>query len=151
MLGLVMGPMIRRSTRHVNEGRVDAMLSSYAQDAVSVFPGNHSWGGEYRGRDKIEGFLRRCVAAGLQFEIEDVVVSGLPWNARVCIRLANKAVGPDGSVVYSNRALIYARTSWGKIKFQETYEDTQRVVALDEYEASRASTLDAQSNAVEAA
>ena len=137
MLGLVMGPMIRRSARLVNEGKIDAMLGSYARDAVSVFPGDHSWSGEYRGRERIEGFLRRCVGAGLQFEVEDVVVSGLPWNARVCIRLTNKVVAPDGSVVYSNRALIYARTSWGKIRFQETYEDTQRVVALDEYEAAQ--------------
>lgn len=137
MLGWIVGLIIRRAVRRVNEGDAGAMLSSYSRDAVLVFPGDHSWAGEYRGRDRIGVFLRRCVESGLQFEIEDVMVSGWPWSAKVCIRLTDRAVAPDGAAFYANRAMIFARTSWGKIVFHEAYEDTQKVVMLDEYMASR--------------
>ncbi|MEX0682868.1 MAG: nuclear transport factor 2 family protein [Dehalococcoidia bacterium] len=133
MIGWIAGLLIRHSVRRLNEGDVSPMLSSYAKDAVLVFPGDHSWGGEYKGIEKIEGFLRRCVAAGLKFEIQEVMVSGWPWSAKMCIRLTDSATAADGTVVYSNRALIYAQTAWGKIRYQEDYEDTQKVAAFDEY------------------
>ena len=136
MFGWLVGVMIRRGVRRVNAGDVGPMLSSYASDAVDVFPGDNSWGGEYRGKDRIGAFLRRCVSAGIKFEIEDIVVSGWPWSAKVCIRLTDSATAPDGTVIYSNRALIYAKIAWGKIRFQETYEDTQKVAEFDQYLAT---------------
>ena len=136
MFGWIVGAMIRRSVRRMNAGDVGPMLGSYSSNAVLVFPGDHSWGGEYRGKDRIGEFLRRCVSAGLKFEIEDIVVSGWPWSAKVCIRLTDSVVAPDGTVIYSNRAVIFAKSAWGKIYFQEDYEDTQKVVGLDEYEAA---------------
>ena len=54
MFGWIVGLMIRRGVRRINAGDVGPMLSSYADDAVDVFPGDHSWGGVYRGKDRIE-------------------------------------------------------------------------------------------------
>lgn len=136
MFGWIVGRMIRRGVRRMNAGDVGSMLSSYSSNAVTVFPGDHSWGGEYHGKERIEGFLRRCVSSGLKFQIEDIIVSGWPWSAKVCMRMTDSVVAPDGTVIYSNRALIFAKIAWGKIHFQETYEDTQKVVGLDEYEAA---------------
>jgi ketosteroid isomerase-like protein len=136
MFGWIVSLMIRRAVRRMNAGDVASMLSSYSTGALLVFPGNHSWGGEYRGKDRIEEFLRRCVSVGIKFEVEDIVVSGWPWSAKVCIRLSDRAVAPDGTEIYSNRALIFAKTAWGTIQFQEDYEDTQKVVGLDEYLAA---------------
>lgn len=141
MFGWLVGLMIRRGVRRMNNGDVGPMLNSYADDAVDVFPGDHSWGGVYRGKDRIEEFLRRCVSAGIKFEIEDIVVSGWPWSAKVCIRLTDSVTGPDGTLIYSNRALIFAKTAWGKIHFQETYEDTQKVAEFDEYSATHELTI----------
>jgi ketosteroid isomerase-like protein len=112
------------------------MLSSYSRNAVLVFPGDNSWSGEYRGRDRIEEFFRRLVLAGIQFEVQEVVVSGWPWNAKIWVRLTDKVTVADGSVVYENRAVIYAKTAWGKIRYHEAYEDTQRSVEFDEYLAT---------------
>jgi hypothetical protein len=54
------------------------------------------------------------------------------------MRFTNEARDPDsGVVVYSNRGVIFARAAWGKITYQEDYEDTQRVVEFDEYLAAR--------------
>lgn len=144
MFGWIVGQMIRRAVRHLNAGDIGPMLSSYSRDAVLIFPGAHSWGGEYRGKSRIEEFLRRCVLAGLKFDVQGIVVSGWPWGANVCVRLTNQAVGQDGEVVYENRAIIYAEMAWGKIRYQEDYEDTQKVVAFDDYlETHRAPQPDA--------
>ncbi len=56
------------------------------------------------------------------------------------LRFTNEARDASGNVVYSNRGAIFARAEWGKIKYQEDYEDTQRVVAFDEYLASHETT-----------
>ena len=137
MYGWIVRLMIARGVRRLNAGDIGPLLSGYSKEAVLVFPGDHSWGGEYKGRDRIEEFLRRCVRVGLKFQIEDVVVSGWPWNAKVCIRLADSVCETDGRVVYANRAVIFAKTAWGKIYFQEDYEDTQRVVEFDKYIAAQ--------------
>jgi len=53
------------------------------------------------------------------------------------LRFANEARDASGNIVYANCGVIFARAAWGKIKFQEDYEDTQKVVAFDEYLSSR--------------
>jgi hypothetical protein len=44
-------------------------------------------------------------------------------------------------LIYSNRALIFAKTAWAKIHFQETYEDTQKVAQFDECSATHELTV----------
>ena len=60
--------------------------------------------------------------------VEDVLVNGPPWNLRAAARVHHWIPGPDGDDVYSNRAVLVVRTVWGKIRSQEDYEDTERVV-----------------------
>jgi len=136
MFGWIVGVMLRRSIRHVNEGDIGPMLSGYAQDAVSVFPGESSWGGEHRGRDAIEAFLRRFARVGLQFEAHEIIVSGWPWSATICVLFSDHARAQDGTVVYKNRGVIYAKTRWGKIVLQETFEDVNKLAAFDEWLAA---------------
>lgn len=133
MYGWILRSMIRRDVRKMREGDVRPLLSRYADDAVLVFPGVHSWGREYHGKTEIEQFLRRFLAAGLEAETHEILVQGPPWRTHVCIRLTDHADGPDGHVVYENRAVIFATIRWAKIVAEEVYEDTQKVVALDAY------------------
>jgi len=39
--------------------------------------------------------------------------------------------GADGTDIYTNRAVLFVNTRWGKIIAQEDYEDTERVAAYD--------------------
>ena len=133
MLSWLGGMVLRRAIRRVNAGDIGPMLSSYAQDAVSVFPGENSWGGEHRGRDAIETFLRRFVRVGIQFEAREIVVSGWPWSATIWVRFSDHVKAPDGTVVYENRGVIRAKTRWGKIVLQETFEDTEKLAEFDKY------------------
>jgi len=135
--GWIVALMIRRAVRRVNAGDIGPMLGSFAEDAVLVFPGAHSWGGEYRSKGEIEKFLRRFVEVGLSLEPQEILVQGWPWKTTVMLRFTNEAHDANGKVVYANSGAIFARAAWGKIKYQEDYEDTQKVVAFDEYLASR--------------
>ena len=133
MFGWLVNVMLRRSIGRVNAGDIGPMLSGYAKNAVSVFPGDSSWGGEHRGRDAIEQFLQRFVRVGIQFEAHEIVVSGWPWSATICVLFSDHAKAPDGTVVYENHGVIYARMRWGKIVYQETFEDVNKIAAFDEY------------------
>ena len=138
--GWIVAMMIRRGVRRINAGDIGPMLSSFADDATLVFPGDHSWGGEYKGKGAIRGFLERFVEARIQLEPHEILVEGWPWKTTVMLRFGNEARDANGNVVYANRGAIFAQAAWGKIKHQEDYEDTQKVVAFDEYLASQQQT-----------
>jgi ketosteroid isomerase-like protein len=90
-------------------------------------------GGTYEGREAIAGFLRRFVSDGIVGEIEDVLVNGPPWRTRVCAVMTARATAADATVVYDNRAALYAIARWGRIVHQEDFEDTHKSVAFADY------------------
>ena len=122
---------IRRNVAALRAGDPVPLLAGYADDAVLVFPGESSWGGEHRGKAAIGEFLRRFLDAGLVGETHDILVNGLPWNTRIAVLFTDAATDGDGNVVYENRAVLYGRIRWGKIVYQEDFEDTQKVEAFD--------------------
>ena len=133
MYGSMAHSMVRRAVEGINAGQVEPALRNYADDATLVFPGDHSWQAEYRGKDEIEMFLERVVKVGLKFEVHDVLVKGPPWNMTACVRFSNRVTSPEGEVVYANRGVLFLRGAWGKIRHEEVYEDTQKVAEFDEY------------------
>ena len=124
---------IRRNIETLGRGDPEPLLRGYAEDAVLVFPGASSWGGEHRGRAAIERFLRRFIAAGLSGAAEDILVNGPPWNTRIAVVFADHAHDDAGNEVYSNRAVLYGRIRWGRITRQEDFEDTHKVEAFDRW------------------
>jgi ketosteroid isomerase-like protein len=128
--------MLRHNVERLREGDIGPFLGVYADDARLVFPGRNSWGREYSGKAEIEQFLRRFLGAGLKAETHEVLVHGPPWNTTISVRLTDEARAPDGTVVYENRAIVFAKVAWGKIVFEEVYEDTQKVAKFDEYLAT---------------
>jgi ketosteroid isomerase-like protein len=133
MFGWLAAVILRRSIRRINAGDIGPMLAGYANDAVLVFPGDNSWGGEHRGRDAIKAFLERFARVGVQFQAQEIMVSGWPWNATLCVVFRDHAKDADGNIVYENHGVIYGRTRWGKIVFQEDFEDTTKVAAFDRW------------------
>ena len=136
--------MIRKNIRLLNEGRYEPTLAMFADDATLTFPGDNTWSRMFRepgkgrvaaptheGRAEVEAFLERYVGFGIEMTIEDILVNGPPWNMRVAIRVRHGIVGLDGIDVYANRAVLFATLSWGKLRSQEDYEDTERVAAFD--------------------
>jgi len=137
MYSWIAGLVVRRTVRQINDGNVRALMRNYSDDSTVVFPGDHSWGGTFRGRDEIERFFRRVVEARLKFAAGEVVAKGPPWRLTVCCQLFDRAAAPDGTVVYSNRVMELIETAWGKIQYQELYLDTQKVAEFDRYLAAQ--------------
>jgi ketosteroid isomerase-like protein len=123
--------ILRRNAAALMAGDPEPLLRMYAPDATMVFPGVHSWGRTYNGRDEIEAFLRRFHAAGLRGELGAIFVQGPPWATRIAIEFDDHARDAHGTKIYENRALIVLRTRWGRVVHEELFEDTQKVAAFD--------------------
>jgi len=139
MYKTVLRAMIRRNVRALQAGNTAPLLAGYADDAVLIFPGQSSWGGEYRGRAAIAEFLQRFVDTGLVGEVSDIALSGPPWRITACVIFTDHATDDAGQIIYQNRAVLLARIVWGKIVYQEDFEDTQKVEAFDAFLAGEQS------------
>jgi ketosteroid isomerase-like protein len=132
--------MLHRTLRRLREGDFEPLFSTYAGDIRFVFPGHNSWAGEFRGREEVEQWVRRVYQVGLRLEPHEILVMGPPWDTTVCLRFTDRCTAPDGTIVYTNRGMVFGKIAWGKITYYEIHEDTEKVVALDEYVASHEPT-----------
>ena len=138
--------MIRRNIRALNAGDHRPVLAMFADDLEFSFPGDNTWATEFRplargrrahvthrGRAEMERFLQRYVAAGIQMEVEDILVNGPPWNLRAAVRCVvwSGGTSPGAADRYTNRAVLVVTSSWGRLRTQEDYEDTERAAAFD--------------------
>lgn len=130
--------MIRRNVRALASGDPRPLLAGYADNAVLVFPGRSSRSGEHRGKAAIEEFLRGYLRDGVVGQAHEILVNGPPWRTIVCVRFTTQAKAPSGETVYSNRAILFARIRWGKIAYQEDFEDTHKIDDFEAYLNERA-------------
>lgn len=134
--------MLRRNVKALMAGDPGPLLALYHPDAVLTFPGDHSWGRTYRGREEIAAFLRRFLDAGLRGELRSILIDGPPWATRIAVEFDDHAHDPrTGERIYDNRAIIVLRTRLGRVVREEVYEDTQKVAAFDERLAATATTV----------
>jgi ketosteroid isomerase-like protein len=124
--------LLRRNVAALMDGDPAPLTKMYAKDATLEFPGEHSWGPVYRGREDIAGFLQRFLAAGLRGDLGAIFVGGPPWATRIAVEFDDHAHAADGTRIYDNRAVIVLRTRWGRVVRERVYEDTQKVARLDE-------------------
>ena len=78
--------VISRNLRALNQGDIRPTLRMDAPDVHFRFPGTSSWATDVVGRDKVEEWLKRMVATGLQHEAHDVIASGPPWRMTIVLR-----------------------------------------------------------------
>jgi ketosteroid isomerase-like protein len=124
--------MLHRNASAFLAGDPGPLLKMYAEDAVLEFPGESSWGPEYRGRAEIEGFLRRFLASGLTGTIGHVWISGPPWATRIAAEFDDWANDTGGTRIYENRSVIVLQTRFGRVIRERVYEDAQKVATFDE-------------------
>lgn len=135
---------IRHSISRLNKGDPSLLLRLASTDAELAFPGDNSWAAmhrpvvkgrrrhvTHRGVDECRTFAERFVNEGVQFEIEDILVNGPPWNLRIALRVQDFIARPAGEDVYNNRAVAFLELRWGRLVRWEDYEDTERVAAWD--------------------
>lgn len=137
--------LMRYSIRKLNSGDYSLLLRMAHPDFELAFPGQNSWAtmfrqqdcgrdrhATHRGIDEATAFAERFVDEGVQFQIEDILVNGPPWNTRIGVRLHSFVGDTDGGAdTYNNRALLFLEVKWGRLVRWEDYEDTERVAAWD--------------------
>lgn len=137
--------MLRYSIKRLNRGDYSLMLKMASPDFELAFPGGSTLatmfrpqqrGRErhvtHRGIDEAVAFAERFVADGVQFEIEDILINGGPWNTRIALRVRGFVPGEQGGPdAYNNRAVLFLELRWGRLLRWEDYEDTERVAAWD--------------------
>jgi hypothetical protein len=60
-------------------------------------------------------------------------VNGPPWRTTAAVLFTVTARDDAGATVYDNRAVLFVRARWGKITYQEDFEDTHKSEAFDQY------------------
>jgi ketosteroid isomerase-like protein len=123
--------------RRLNAGDPSLLLRLDAKDVHFRFPGESSWSADICGKDELERWLNRMIAAGLQHEPKQVLVQGPPWNMTICLRGTDHLTAPEGHIVYANRYVIWGRMAWGLLREYEVYADTQKLPSLDDHLAAR--------------
>ena len=129
----------RGAYRSLSRGDYEAVLRSFAPDAVLEFPGDHPLGGSFHGLDAIRDWFERLHASfpDLRFEPGVILVDGYPWNTVVAARFTVTATLPNGRA-YANEGMQFLRLRWGRIVEDVLYEDTQALAeALAEALADR--------------
>ena len=114
------------------------VLRYFADDALFWYGGDHALSGEYRSKAAIEQWFGRLWGLfEIEFEVHDVLVSGLPSRLRVATRFTAHVRTTDGRH-FRNRCMQYAQIRWGKVRADYIYPDTQLLArALDHATGSR--------------
>ena len=141
--------LVRRGIGKLNEGDPGFLLRLAGPDVMLRFPGDNSWARMFRpveksrdphathqGIGECRAFAERFVDAGVQFQIEDILVNGPPWRTRVAVRANDFVPGARGTDEYNNRVVAFLELRWGRLVSWEDYEDTERVAAWDVRPAS---------------
>jgi ketosteroid isomerase-like protein len=114
----------------VCQGQLRITLLGLAKDARLFFPGESSFGGEYRGKPAIEAWMRRFASLRPEFRVHDGSAAGPPWNMRIFMRFSDRIVAPNG-YVYENEGMEYIVIRRGLIREIRVCLDTEKVAALD--------------------
>ena len=117
---------IKRTFREINQGNVQPMLDTLADPFVYVVHGTHALGGRRTSKDAVRLWWEQVfrLLPGIRFDVQEVVISGCPWNMRVAVRSLVSGELPNGEL-YSNTAFQFMNLRWGRITRIETMEDTQ--------------------------
>ncbi len=114
----------------VSRGELRLALLGLASDAVLIFPGASSFGGEHRGKPAIAAWMRRFASLHPEFRIYDASAAGPPWDMRVFMHFRDRMVAPNG-YVYENVGMEYIVIKRGLIREIRVHLDTEKVTAFD--------------------
>jgi len=128
MYAMIVERIVRRAFQSLNRGEIEPVVAQFHPEGVLRFPGKDGLEAECRGLAEVRAWFQRfrTLFPNLRFEIHEVAVHGLPWNTRVFTRFTDRIPFTDGSEVV-NHGVQYLRLSWGRVREDVIYVDTQTV------------------------
>ena len=122
MYAWLVGRVIRMGYAQAVAGNPKMLMTMAADDIEFTFPGHNSFATRITSKSEVADWMARFASMSPRFDVEDVIVSGLPWNMRVAVRFTD-AIGDD----YRNQGVEYLRIRWGKLRSIEVFLDTERI------------------------
>jgi ketosteroid isomerase-like protein len=121
--GRVVERLVRDGFEKLNRRDVSGLLERFADDAHFVFPGDHALAVDAHSKPEIAAWFELLYerVPGIEWEVQEVIVSGPPWRLRVCTRYIARGDGLE------LRNVQLARISWGKVTEDMLYPDTLAV------------------------
>jgi ketosteroid isomerase-like protein len=116
---------VRKTFEQISAGNWEPMVAGMAPSFTYRFYGDHALSGERRTHEALRRWWERCfrLLPDTGFEVQDVLVSGWPWNTRVATAVTVHVGVVDGTR-YDNIVHQFLRIRWGKITEVRTLEDT---------------------------
>jgi len=117
---------LRRAFDALNRGDHAPVLASFGPSVEHVFFGDHALGGSRHAMSSIGPWYARLkkVLPDLRFDIESVVVRGMPWNTVALVEWRDQFSLRDGTRS-GNQGVHALRLKWGKVTSLRVYCDTQ--------------------------
>ena len=117
---------LRRAFEALNRGDHAPILASFGPQVEHVFFGDHALAGSRHDMKSIGPWYARLkkVLPDLQFDIESVVVRGMPWNTVALVEWRDRFSLRDGTRG-ANQGVHALRLKWGKVTSLRVYCDTQ--------------------------
>lgn len=90
--------------------------------------GDSSLSGTRRTIESVRVWYERLfrVFPKVQFQIEETIIKGMPWNTKIVNRFTVNIRLADG-YAYSNNVAQFIDLKWGKITSMHLYEDTKKL------------------------
>jgi ketosteroid isomerase-like protein len=126
---------VRTLFKQANEGNWEAIVSGLAGTFSYRFVGDTPLGGTRTTHDAMRRWFERLyrLFPGSQFDPQQIVVEGPPWNTRIMTYVKINGVIPtrgEHSAPYENEFMQAMILKWGKIVSVLTIEDTNRFVGV---------------------
>lgn len=122
---------IRTTFDRLNQHQVESVVAMFQPDIIHSFGGNHALGGVRHSQALARAWYGRLfrLFPDLRFQVQNIVVAGLPQDTRIAVQFRVALTAPDGSA-YHNDVAQFIRLRWGKIAELALYEDTDKLVHL---------------------
>jgi ketosteroid isomerase-like protein len=116
---------IVRAFAGLSTGRIEAITSELAPDALHYFVGTHALSGTRRTPEAIRAWYERLLRllGGIHFTLNEVRVSGWPWRTQVEAIWTETNQRTDG-VLTSAEGVNLIEIRWGRVTSVRIYPDT---------------------------
>jgi ketosteroid isomerase-like protein len=110
----------------LSNGDYPALIRRTAPDVVHSFPGTGGLGGTRFSRDALRAWFERLfrLFPVLEFEVEEIAVTGWPWRTVAAVRWRNRGRAADGEP-YANAGCEVFEIRWGRATRLDQYLDTK--------------------------
>ena len=128
MYHAVVRRIVCRTFDHLSRADYGPVIAMYDPKIVHTFAGDHALSGERRSVPAVSQWYDRLfrIFDRIRFNVQQVVVQGLPWHTSVVVKVNINATLRDDSH-YSNVLAMFVELKWGRITAISMHEDTQKL------------------------